>query len=117
MSMSNPKKPGNQLKKDPPMEELEIGSAIYQTRLTSKFLGRKSWKRPDERKIFAIIPGTIQKVMVQEGDMVSAGTPLMILEAMKMRNEVRSPIGGVIRKIYVAEGELVPKAHLLLELN
>ena len=99
------------------MEELEIGNALYQTRLTSKFLNRKIWEPPDERNVHAVIPGTIQKIMVKEGDVVSPGTPLLILEAMKMRNEVRSPIHGLVRKIHVKAGEQVPKAFLLLEFD
>ena len=100
---------------EPPMEHLEIGSVLYKTRLTSKFRNRESWQRPDLRKGIAVIPGNIQRIMVQEGDEVSSGTPMLILEAMKMRNEVLSPFHGIIKKINVSEGEMVPKAHLLLE--
>jgi biotin carboxyl carrier protein len=53
--------------------------------------------------------------MVKEGEEVTMGTPLLILEAMKMRNELLSPVNGVIRKIYVSEGDMVPKFHLLIE--
>lgn len=102
---------------EPAMESLEIGGDLYITRLTSKFRNRQIWLKPDEKKIEAVIPGTIQKIMVKEGDEVDAGTPLLILEAMKMRNEVRSPVDGVVRKIYVTEGEMVPKFHLLVEMN
>lgn len=100
----------------PPMETLEIGSALYTTRLTSKFKSRKPWHKPDEKLIEAIIPGNIQKIMVKEGDQVTAGTPLLILEAMKMRNEVLSPVTGEIIKINVSVGDMVPKAHLLIEM-
>jgi len=55
--------------------------------------------------------------MAKEGDKVSAGTPLLILEAMKMRNEVLSPIDGVVKKIHVKEGEMVPKSFLLIEMD
>ena len=102
---------------DPAMESLEIGSAVYATRLTAKFKNREVWKRPDERRIEAFIPGTIQRIMAKEGQEVSAGSPLLILEAMKMRNEVLSPVDGKIRKIHVKEGEMVPKSHLLLEID
>jgi biotin carboxyl carrier protein len=102
---------------EPPLEELEIGYAVYLTRLTSKFANRQSWQRPDQRRIHAVIPGTIQKVLVGEGDQVPAGAPLLILEAMKMRNEIKAPTGGIIKKIHVTEGEQVPKAHLLLEFS
>jgi len=100
----------------PPMETLEIGGAIYTTRLTSKFKNRKLWKKPNEKMIEAIIPGNIQKIMVKEGETVTAGTPLLILEAMKMRNQVLSPVTGVIVKIHVSEGDMVPKSHLLIEM-
>ena len=97
------------------MEQLEIGNVIYQTRLTSKFRNRVIWQRPDVRKVNSIIPGNIQRIMVKEGDEVSPGTPMLILEAMKMRNEILSPLQGIIKKIYVSEGDMVPKDHLMIE--
>lgn len=99
------------------MESLEIGNALYVTRLTSKFRNRISWQRPDEKRVEAFIPGTIQHIMVKEGQNVSTGTPLLILEAMKMRNEVLSPVDGIIKKIHVSEGEMVPKSHLLVQMG
>lgn len=99
------------------MESLEIGNVIYQTRLTAKFKSRQNWVRPDEKKVNAIIPGTIQRIMVKEGDEVTSGTPLLILEAMKMRNEIRSPLNGSVKKIYVSEGDLVSKAQLLVQIK
>lgn len=101
----------------PPMEELEIGNAVYTTRLTDKFRNRAPWIRPNEKLVTAIIPGTIQKLMVEEGDAVEAGTPLLILEAMKMWNEISAPLDAVVKKIYVSEGEMVPKEHLLIEFS
>lgn len=100
---------------EPPMEQLEIGNVIYQTRLTSKFRNRVNWQRPDVRKVDSIIPGNIQRITVKEGDEVSPGTPMLILEAMKMRNEILSPLQGIIKKIYVSEGDMVPKDHLMIE--
>jgi|GEM_PF-231396 len=100
---------------DPPLEELEIGMSKYLTRLTDKFRNRKVWERPEPCKVLAFIPGTIQKIMVEEGMEVHEKTPLLILEAMKMYNELLSPQHGVIEKIHVAEGDRVAKGHLLLE--
>ncbi len=97
------------------MEELVIGGAVYRTRLTTKFRNRKQWTRPDERKVVAFIPGTIQDIMVEEGMEIKQGTPLLILEAMKMRNNLLAPITGVIEKIHVSVGDQVPKSHLLME--
>jgi len=114
---SKEKSSTRKISSEPEMESLEIGSALYTTRLTSKFKNRPLWQKPDENKIVAIIPGNIQKIMAKEGDVVSTGTPLLILEAMKMRNEVLSPINGVVKKIHVSEGEMVPKSHLLIEMD
>jgi biotin carboxyl carrier protein len=108
--------PKNSVPATPPLESLEIGGAVYATRLTSKFKNRELWRKPDEKRIVAIIPGTIQKIMAREGDEVASGSPLMILEAMKMRNEVLSPFAGIVRKIHVSEGDMVPKSHLLVEM-
>ena len=112
-------KPANLVKKkavpDPLMDELEIGNAIYLTRLTRKFKNRKTWERPDIRMLPAVIPGTIQKIMAKEGEKVKQGTPLLILEAMKMKNEIQSPMEGVIKKIHISEGQQVSKEQLLVE--
>jgi len=99
------------------MESLEIGSALYTTKLTTKFRNRELWQKPDVKKIIAVIPGTIQRIMAHEGDEVTSGTPLLILEAMKMRNEVLAPFSGIVAKIYVKEGEMVPKSCLLIEMD
>ncbi|WP_455627896.1 biotin/lipoyl-containing protein [Parabacteroides chinchillae] len=57
--------------------------------------------------ITAQMPGVIQKVYVKTGDEVKAGTPLCVLVAMKMENEIRSPIDGVVRDVYVTESNKV----------
>jgi len=102
---------------DTPQEELVIGGAPYMTHLTRKFRNRKAWIRPDRKKVLSVIPGTIQKIMVEKGAEVEQGTPLLILEAMKMRNEVVSPVTGRVKRIHVAEGDQVAKAQLLIELR
>jgi len=100
---------------EPALEPLQIGSAVYDTRITGKFRNRKPWVRPDPRQVRAFIPGNIQKIFVKEGMEVEQGTPLLILEAMKMRNEFLSPLSGKIKSIHVSEGDQVPKNHLLIE--
>jgi biotin carboxyl carrier protein len=116
--MSRKKAPSTSSPKAPaPLEELVIGGETYVTRLTGKFRNRDSWERPDRRRVESVIPGTIQKILVKEGQEVVHGTPLLILEAMKMRNEVLAPVDGVIFKIHVSEGVHVPKSQLLMELR
>lgn len=61
----------------------------------------------------AIMPGLIIKVMVSEGDQVSAGDVLLILEAMKMESEICSPKDGVIKGIHVKAGDSVIQNQIL----
>jgi pyruvate carboxylase len=90
---------------------------FYRTTLTRKFLNRKAYQAPNSKKITAFIPGTILKVHIKEGHKVKKGDPLVVLQAMKMNNLILSTRNGVIKKIYVKQGETVPKHHLLLELK
>lgn len=51
--------------------------------------------------ITAQMPGVILKVYVKEGDTVKAGDPLCVLVAMKMENEIRSPIDGTVKEVFI----------------
>ncbi|MDD7593450.1 MAG: acetyl-CoA carboxylase biotin carboxyl carrier protein subunit [Peptoniphilaceae bacterium] len=55
----------------------------------------------------APLQGNIWKVVASEGDEVAAGDTIIILEAMKMENEIVAPRDGVVTKIYVSEGQAV----------
>lgn len=55
----------------------------------------------------SVMPGVVVSVLVAEGDSVEAGQPLLILEAMKMQNEIGAPSSGVVKRIHVAEGAAV----------
>lgn len=99
------------------METLIINGTEYKTLLTKKFVNRKVWERPNEKMIKSFIPGTILKIFVKEGQKVKEGSKLLILEAMKMKNVVASPVAGVIKTIYVKEGIMVPNRQLLIEIE
>ena len=70
-----------------------------------------------EGSITAFMPGTILQVFVEEGQEIKAGDVLLILEAMKMENEVKAPADGVIEKINVASGATVTKGESLIQLS
>lgn len=57
--------------------------------------------------IHAPMPGLIAKLKVKENDTVSKGDPILILEAMKMQNELKSPKDGIIKEILIEEGTKV----------
>lgn len=69
------------------------------------------------KKINAPLPGTILKVLVREGDEVKTGDKLMVLEAMKMENNILAESGGKIQSIKVQENAAVLQGDLLLEIN
>jgi biotin carboxyl carrier protein len=109
--------PHFKMSKEEDLQKLEIDSTIYETRLTSKYLRRKSFSINDPRKITAFIPGIIRKILVTEGKRIKPGDNLLILEAMKMENILLSSIEGKVKKIYIKEGETVMKNHLLIEIE
>ena len=62
----------------------------------------------------APIPGMIVKVLVEDGDEIIEDQPLMILEAMKMENEIRAMRSGVVRKVEVTAGQSVEQDAVLI---
>jgi biotin carboxyl carrier protein len=97
------------------LKTLTIDDTAYATRHTRKFSMRKPYQAPDPARLLAFIPGLIQTVSVKAGDTVRWGDPLLVLEAMKMKNDVTSPRDGVIRAVHVSTGEKVMKNQLLIE--
>jgi biotin carboxyl carrier protein len=95
-------------------QTLMIEDVKYKTRLTKKFLSRKPYEPVDPKKILAFIPGTIKKIYFSKGKKVKEGDKLVDLEAMKMLNTIFAPDNGIIAEIYVKEGDLVSKNHLLM---
>jgi biotin carboxyl carrier protein len=93
-----------------------IDNIKYKTRLTKKYLARKVYNPLDPGQVFSFIPGTILKVTAKEGMKVKKGDHLLELEAMKMANNIVAPIDGVIKKINVKQGDMVPKNFLLAEI-
>ena len=65
----------------------------------------------------APMPGLIVQLRVQPGDRVSAGDGLVVMEAMKMENELRAPAAGTVRAVHVSIGAAVEKGALLVELE
>ncbi len=68
---------------------------------------RRTRRKSGGGKITSSMPGKVISLLVDEGDCVEEGDVCLILEAMKMQNEMRSPIGGTVRSISCVEGESV----------
>ena len=61
------------------------------------------------------MPGLVVRVQVQPGEKVAAGDSLVVLEAMKMENELKAGASGVVKSVRVAPGEAVEKGQVLVE--
>ena len=63
------------------------------------------------------MPGKIVKIMTTEGAVVQAGDTLIILEAMKMENEIKAGVNGVIKAVHVKQGDVLDSGHLMIEIE
>ncbi len=94
-----------------------VGGQTFEVALTAAARGaaashRKSASGP--AKVSAPMPGKIVRVSATPGQEVKAGECLVVMEAMKMENEIRSPRAGRIRDVVVKEGQAVESGALLL---
>ena len=84
--------------------------------------GRRRWGRKDEgaaagsgpQRLVAPMPGKVVRVLVKAGDLVAARQPVVVVEAMKMENELRAGREGTVAEIHVREGMSVDAGALLL---
>ncbi|PCJ88185.1 MAG: acetyl-CoA carboxylase biotin carboxyl carrier protein subunit [Flavobacteriales bacterium] len=66
------------------------------------------------KEIKAPMPGMVLDVMVQEGKPIKKGEPVLVLEAMKMENILKSPVDGVVKKVKARKGQAVEKNEVLV---
>jgi biotin carboxyl carrier protein len=98
-------------------EKLNIDHTLYTTRLSRRFAGRKAYSPPRPGRIYSFIPGTVTEVLVRQGDMVNAGDDIVILDAMKMKNRLKSHITGKVAAVNVKPGDRVTKGMVLAEID
>jgi biotin carboxyl carrier protein len=65
------------------------------------------------QQIVAPMPGKVVRLLVREGDRVEAGQGLLVVEAMKMQNEIRSPKNGAVERVLAKEGQPVNAGDVL----
>lgn len=97
---------------------LEI-TATVETERTSlvRAYARTLDSGPHRMEIHAPMPALIVKVEVNVGDSVKPGQGLLVLEAMKMENELKSHVAGIVKEVRVKQGKAVEKGELLLILE
>lgn len=110
----------NPLKKE---VTLKINGSTYQVKLQDKYdrliqkMGLQVKAGQQLKDIKAPMPGLVLDILVEAGQAVSTGDPLVILEAMKMENVIKAPGDGVIKEVPVQKGAAVEKGQLLVGLE
>jgi biotin carboxyl carrier protein len=95
---------------------MHIDGTDYETRLTRKVRERGPWQPVDRSVIRAEIPGLVKEVLVRPGQQVRRGDGVVVLEAMKMANEVQAVWAGTVSSVEVEVGQSVPKGTVLVRL-
>lgn len=90
--------------------EITLGGATVHIDMIDPLAARRK-RREDEMSasgvVKALMPGRVVRVLVAQGDTVKKGTGLLILEAMKMENEIQAPADGVVDALFVEPGQTV----------
>ncbi len=95
---------------------LWVGSRRFAVEVRDPRSFRGRMRTGDEhgpRKIIAPMPGKVVRLLVREGDTVESGRGIVVVEAMKMQNEIKSPKKGTVIKTVVGEGSAVNAGDVL----
>ncbi|ALP53368.1 pyruvate carboxylase subunit B [Candidatus Tenderia electrophaga] len=95
----------------------EIGLAESGEVLSAKTKGSKRPQAKQPGHVTTSMPGTIVDVLVNEGDEVKEGDPLLVTEAMKMETELQAPISGKVTALHVQKGDTVNPDETLIEIE
>ena len=98
-------------------KEICIDYTCYETSVPENYRKRSGKNIPDPCEIRAFIPGTIIDVKVKKGQMVSADQELLVLEAMKMYNDVATEVAGKVAEVHVSPGDSVEKNQLMVRIE
>ncbi len=103
------------------LSEIEVGANGSSTRAKTKSNAQESTgKRPRPTHLGHVataMPGTIVEVLVEIGKKVKAGEPVLVIEAMKMENEIQAAISGTVIGVFVSKGDTVTPDESLLEIQ
>ncbi len=86
---------------------------VYETNVPKRYLERKKWERPNPNAVKSFIPGTMQQIVVKQGQKVKEGEQLAVFVAMKMNNIIAAPHAGTVTEICIKEGDRIPKGVVM----
>ncbi|MEO1765621.1 sodium-extruding oxaloacetate decarboxylase subunit alpha [Thiobacter aerophilum] len=103
------------------LAEVEVsGGALGAEQARPKVKAAPSGGRPaatHKGHVTTAMPGTIVDVLVDTGKKVKAGDPVLVIEAMKMENEIQAPVSGTVTNIFVSKGDAVKPHEALIEIQ
>lgn len=100
---------------EPLVEVLPSEEGMIDTKKTSGSSKRPKAEAPGD--ITTAMPGSVVKMKVAQGDTVKEGDTILIVEAMKMENEIHTPVGGTVEEIFVSEGDVVNPDEVLVRIR
>ncbi|MGD8795934.1 MAG: pyruvate carboxylase subunit B, partial [Thiohalophilus sp.] len=98
------------------LDEISLGGEAAAEGQTRSAAGKRP-RATSPGHVTTSMPGTIVDVLVNIGDEVNAGDPVLITEAMKMETEIQAPIKGIIKAIHVTKGQSVNPDEALVEIE
>lgn len=103
------------------LAKIKVNGNVYKVQVTTqldlllKQLGMDSLIGNKVSQLKAPMPGLVLNVLIAEGDEVKKGDSLIVLEAMKMENIIKSPTDAVVKKIEVVQGDKIEKNTVLIQ--
>ena len=97
------------------LETVPTESAVVDATRASK--GSKRPKATREGDVTSSMPGSVVDIFVKAGDTIKAGDPVLVIEAMKMENEVPAPVSGTVKAVHVTKGDRVNPDEALVQIE
>ena len=97
-------------------EEITIESSAAQEASSDAKPGRRP-RATAPGHVTATMPGNVVEVLVEQGGKVSAGDPVLVIEAMKMETEIKAPVSGTVMSVYVKKGDRITPSETLVDIQ
>lgn len=94
-----------------------VGGPVYALSLAIPAARRRGTSGAEAGRLTAQMPGQVVDVLVKAGQTVTAGQPLIVLEAMKMEIRICAPTDGIVREVLVKKGDVVDRDQQLIQID
>ena len=90
---------------------------IFDKNVKTENVARKKADKSNPGEVGATLSGSVVKLLVEKGQSVTKGTPLLVTEAMKMETTIAAPVSGIVSQIHVQAGSRIESGDCLLEIE